>query len=114
MSTKETSSLKRDRDIALGQTLNDVIGDPESTLPLSDFMVNDSNRVFYGHVLIQTRLSPKEFGKYNRLLRATIRAGIDTVGALRIKTIEELAQIEGIGRESAYILEEAFKHPSST
>jgi DNA-directed RNA polymerase alpha subunit len=111
MNPKEEAAIQKN--IAAGQRLNLVIGDVADTTPLKSYRAELSNRRFYGQVLA-AEFSSDELGTINRCVNAAVRAGIEVVGALRIKTTEELVQIDGIGIRGAHFLGEAFKHPLSS
>ena len=110
MPSKEDVILQRN--INIGCRLNLIIGDASDLTPLNNYRSDIRNRKFYGLVLVH--FSPDEEKVISRTINAACRADIDTVGKLRIKTIEELTQINGISRASAHFLDEAFKHPTLT
>jgi hypothetical protein len=100
------------RNIKIGQRLNLVVGDVDGTTPLINYTAVIQNRRFYDQVRA-AQFSSAELRTINKSVYAALRAGINVIGELRIKTIGELAQIDGIGRCSAHFLDEAFKHPTS-
>ena len=109
MVTKTEITLQQNID--LGKRCNLLFGETPSTARLGDYVLRREANL-NSHNFDTRDFSQGEMCRINGSINAALRAGIGTVGALRITEPRVLRTKEGIGSNRLAFLEEAFKHVS--